>query len=209
MVKTLSRGSVRMDELKTDDWVMSSNRKQLIYEPVKQWVHRNPSQEAEFVKIDLEDGTTVKLSGKHFIYKMACDENQGKRVDHSNLIEEPEFAETVVAGDCVYRLADRSNSFVPTRVSRVSMVRETGIFSPMTVGGDIVVNNVFASCHSNVRSHPLQETFFKLVDILDRAYRVLFFGQTTASKFISESLDLPNGIGIAAEMYQLAMGAAS
>lgn len=41
-------------------------------------------------------------------------------------------------------------------------VKEIGIYAPLTNSGDIVVNSILTSCHSNVAMQTLQQTFFTL-----------------------------------------------
>ncbi|GMS86889.1 hypothetical protein PENTCL1PPCAC_9064, partial [Pristionchus entomophagus] len=62
----------RMDDLNKLDWVLTANEDQLVYEPIDYWMHRIPDQEAEFNEFEMEDGSTIKLTDKHYIYKGDC-----------------------------------------------------------------------------------------------------------------------------------------
>ncbi|PAV79432.1 hypothetical protein WR25_10626 [Diploscapter pachys] len=75
LVETISGEKKRMDELKIHDWVMTARGKNVGYAPVNYWLHRVPSQKAQFIKFDLADGKSLKITAKHFIYKGKCTGN--------------------------------------------------------------------------------------------------------------------------------------
>lgn len=48
---------------------------QAVYNPVTHWIHRDEDVVANFYHIKTENHNTLKLTGKHFIYKTACDKS--------------------------------------------------------------------------------------------------------------------------------------
>ena len=50
LVETISGEKKRMDELKVRDWVLTAKGNSVGYVPVNYWLHRVPSQKAEFIK---------------------------------------------------------------------------------------------------------------------------------------------------------------
>ncbi|ETN79256.1 intein splicing protein [Necator americanus] len=148
----------RLDELEVDDWVQTLKDAEVQYAPVSFWLHRVPHQQAEFQKIELSDGSELKLTAKHFIYKTDC-LNVGKEVTTGKISQQAVFADEVTEGDCLYRVTE-DEQIITEKVMRVSKVKETGIYSPMTSNGKIIVNGIFASCHNIVESYSLQNTFF-------------------------------------------------
>uniref|UniRef100_A0A1I7WXK1 HintN domain-containing protein n=1 Tax=Heterorhabditis bacteriophora TaxID=37862 RepID=A0A1I7WXK1_HETBA len=45
------------------------------------------------------------------------------------------------------------------RISSVSVVQERGVYAPMTKAGDLLANNIYASCHNVIKSSTLTHTF--------------------------------------------------
>ncbi|CAI4230131.1 unnamed protein product [Auanema sp. JU1783] len=176
----------RMDELKLDEWVqVVSEGKEAAFARVIYWQHRVPSQDAYFQKITLINGDELKLTGKHFIYKTTC-EYEGQKVEFKSLNETAVFAENVSEGDCLYHIPKSGNPIV-TRVSKVEIVQQKGIYSPMTSVGNIVVNGVYASCNTIIESNTLQSTFFSYVDYFNNLYGKIFASS-------SEVRELPIGL---------------
>ncbi|VDM37123.1 unnamed protein product [Toxocara canis] len=119
------------------------------YTTLVTWGHRIPSQLAEFVNISLEDGTSLKLTRKHFIYKTHCSDGNDI-ANAASLMEEAVYAEEVNEGDCVYKLSKNREALHRSKVVSVSSVLERGIYAPMTATGDIIVNGVLASCYNMI-----------------------------------------------------------
>ncbi|RCN27532.1 hint module [Ancylostoma caninum] len=171
-VRLIDGSDKSLDELEVDDWVQTLKGAEVQYAPVSFWLHRVPHQKAEFHKIELSDGTELKLTAKHFIYKTTCPTaGEGDTVDE--LSRQAVFADKVNEGDCLYKVTE-DERIITARVTKVSKVSETGIYSPMTSNGKIVVNGIYASCHNIVESYSLQNTFFSYVDTFRKWYSSIF-----------------------------------
>uniref|UniRef100_A0A914PE59 Hint domain-containing protein n=1 Tax=Panagrolaimus davidi TaxID=227884 RepID=A0A914PE59_9BILA len=72
IVKLLDGNEKRMNELELGDWVLSAGDKRMGYNKVISWLHRMPNLTEEFLKITLENGKAIKITKKHFIYKIDC-----------------------------------------------------------------------------------------------------------------------------------------
>uniref|UniRef100_A0A914EDQ0 Hint domain-containing protein n=1 Tax=Acrobeloides nanus TaxID=290746 RepID=A0A914EDQ0_9BILA len=102
-VRTVDGKNIRMDELSLEDWVLSPNKtdNEIIYTPMESWIHRLPSAYTSFIKFTLEDGKTLKITNKHFIYKSSC-ESRFKNITIEDLPINPVYAEKVDVNDCLY-----------------------------------------------------------------------------------------------------------
>ncbi|KAI1732429.1 hint module domain-containing protein [Ditylenchus destructor] len=157
-----SNGVVKtMGELKIGDWVLSSNSEKLVYSQVESWSHRLPNIVTDFLKIELSDGSTLKITAKHYLYKISSCSN-GKAnspAAFNRLFKKFVSADNVEVGDCLYVLPNANErKFYQREVINISTVRERGIFAPMTNNGDIVVNNVLVSCYAAMESKIMQKT---------------------------------------------------
>uniref|UniRef100_A0A183BUM2 HintN domain-containing protein n=1 Tax=Globodera pallida TaxID=36090 RepID=A0A183BUM2_GLOPA len=173
LVQLVDGSQKRMDKLTMGDWVASANGSQLLYSMVESWIHRMPSEEAEFVRLELEDGRMLKLPGKHFIYASKCTGNGGYvpvEKAHARMV----YAEEVRLGDCVFAQDEsKSMALFEHRVFNIDRVQERGIYAPMTGTGDIVVHGVLASCYNIERNNVLQKSFFnnwKTLPLIDQIY---------------------------------------
>ncbi|KAI1705554.1 hint module domain-containing protein [Ditylenchus destructor] len=155
----------RMDELELNDWVLAVNNSQAVYSNVDSWYHRVPDQTATFISIQLDNGKALKLTPKHFIYRSEC-QNSEWIVPFEKIAEsKPVYAEEIRPGDCLYHLAILKDElvFVEKRVTHISLVEEVGIYAPMTGEGNIVVNDILASCQTLLDMPILQSDFFKMI----------------------------------------------
>ncbi|KAH7719054.1 CRE-WRT-4.1 protein [Aphelenchoides avenae] len=186
----------RMDELTVGDWVLSANRSMMVYSPVESWVHRLPEENAHFHRIELDNGSVLKITSKHFIYKTECSALHVP-VEFEEVSQQPVFAEKVEEGDCLYVVSSHGNFFEQRRVVSVSVVEERGIYAPMTSNGDIVVNDVLASCYNVVNNKFMQEGFFQGV----KSWPSMrwFFGSKDEE---ATQTDLPTGITVIVDLLE-------
>ncbi|GMR61757.1 hypothetical protein PMAYCL1PPCAC_31952, partial [Pristionchus mayeri] len=159
IVELMDGTTKRMDQLNKKDWVLAVSNNQLEYVPVEFWLHRIPSQEAEFNEFEMEDGKTIKITDKHYIFKGDCSRVGTGPIELNTLPQDAVFADQVHAGDCLYTLAE-DKEMHEVRVVRADKVTQTGIYAPMTSSGRIVVNGVHASCHNILQEHTSGHAFF-------------------------------------------------
>lgn len=152
---------------------------------MESWIHRLPRQRAQFRHLQLADGTELKLTAKHFIYKTECG-LEDRAVPFPQLGGRPVFAERVRAGDCLFVLDPEQKQFFERRVLRVEEKWGTGIYAPMTTNSDLVVNGVLASCYNVLYSDTLQRSFFDLAR--EWSFLNLFSGWTGSN---SEEVHVP------------------
>lgn len=145
-----------------------------------------PKLKAEFIKIELSDGKSLKITSKHYIYKSECThENKVVPVDQMNHI--PVFAEKVEIGDCLYVLsADQPHTFEQRRVQTIDIVEEVGIYAPMTSTTNIIVNDIYASCYNVVNNQVMYDFFTQ--DIQNIPSIGSIFGES-----VENEVDLPLG----------------
>ncbi|KAE9549579.1 hypothetical protein FO519_007200 [Halicephalobus sp. NKZ332] len=175
-------GATRLDELKVGDKVEVATENSTTFDEVISFVHRLPDVVATFIRIQLVDGTEVKLTPQHFIHRIDC---RDPRFENINIV----YAVEVAVGDCLLKQTEEK-TFAPMQVTVISTTEERGAFSPMTESGTIVVNQVMASCHNVVKSETLSHTFFKIVLKLERKVRQ-FFTYVDGEK---EEVHLPYGV---------------
>ncbi|KAI1706613.1 hint module domain-containing protein [Ditylenchus destructor] len=164
-LRLMNGDTKRMDELELNDWVLAVNNSQAVYSNVDSWYHRVPDQSATFISIHLENGKALKLTPKHFIYRSKC-QNSEWIVPFEKIAEsKPVYADEIRPGDCLYHLAILKDElvFVEKRVTHISLVEEVGIYAPMTGEGNIVVNDILASCQTLLDMPILQSDFFKMI----------------------------------------------
>uniref|UniRef100_A0A914VVA8 Hint domain-containing protein n=1 Tax=Plectus sambesii TaxID=2011161 RepID=A0A914VVA8_9BILA len=168
MVAT-TNGEKRMDELRIGDVVRTSIATGATFVPIVSFLHRLPEAKANFVRIQTDDDSVLKLTPLHLIQiatfpTMSGLEPSGKLVK----------AEDVKVGDHLFRLNNNGTKFKLVNVTRITVVSETGAFAPLTSNGYIVVNNLVASCHSVSHATVVQQTFFAHLRLLEEVFWKLF-----------------------------------
>uniref|UniRef100_A0A914Y4G4 Uncharacterized protein n=1 Tax=Panagrolaimus superbus TaxID=310955 RepID=A0A914Y4G4_9BILA len=156
IVTTMKGKKKRMDELSVNDWVLSAGGKAVGYSQVNSWLHRKPNFMAEFIKFTLENGKELKMTKKHYIYKSDCSYDSTITVEEAS--KEMVYAENVSISDCLF-IVQRNTKLIQSRISKIERIEEKGIYSPMTNNGNIIVNDIFASCYNIVKNDKLQLSF--------------------------------------------------
>uniref|UniRef100_A0AC34FM37 Uncharacterized protein n=1 Tax=Panagrolaimus sp. ES5 TaxID=591445 RepID=A0AC34FM37_9BILA len=161
-VTTLNGKEKRLDELEINEWVLSSGGNVAVgYSKVNSWLHRMPKVEAEFIKFILEDGKELKITNKHFIYRGDCSQKNAS-VAINVALKDMVYAEDVKSTDCLF--VKNGLELVETKISKIETVKEIGIYAPMTESGNIIVNDILASCYNIEKSSRIQSTLSTLVN---------------------------------------------
>ncbi|CAJ0582797.1 unnamed protein product, partial [Mesorhabditis spiculigera] len=178
MIVQTPAGYRRMDELEIGDHVLSIDENMIQYSPVVMFLHKKEDVEAEFYKVQLKNGEFIELTEDHLIYKTDC-ERRGKL--------ELVYAKDLKAGMCLDFSKDHKMSLQRDEIVTIEKVRNTGIYAPLTATGDIFVNNILASCHTNYAVKSLQQTFFAVYRMVKGRYDSLF------EKPLIQESDMPYG----------------
>ena len=151
----LQNGSqVQVNQLKSGDMVKTYDlpAKQAVFSRFVDFMHYDPSIQAEFVRISSQSGATIELSEYHLI--------QHRLTNSSQSFSEYAFAKDVREGDLIF-LNPSGDEFLEDKVISVNLVQSQGAYAPLTEHGTILVNNILASCYSNVYSHQLAHAVMK------------------------------------------------
>jgi hypothetical protein len=164
MVKTL-RGYVRIDELLLGDEVLTVVEGEgplaTAYSPVSWFIHRLPEEKFDFVSITTDDNRTLTLTPDHLLPILPCNYDLPLS---QGIMRESKAARRATPGACLLQVED-GKMFLKTIREVRKEVRE-GIYAPVTVRGNIVVNNALASCYAGFESHGLQVAMFKFIEKL-------------------------------------------
>lgn len=71
-------------------------------------------------------------------------------------------AENVSLKNC-FLVGNENLTFTKTRITKIEVVKEMGIYSPLTMSGNIFVNDIFASCYSNINIPQLHSLLSGLI----------------------------------------------
>ncbi|CAI5443418.1 unnamed protein product [Caenorhabditis angaria] len=160
-----SEGIKSMEELRIGDKVLTQDSGKMVYTKVTNWLHRLPETKAAFIKLETEDGKIIELTPQHFIYKSDC-------VGHKDL--ELVYAEDIKIGDCL--MIQEDQEIIPKYVTSRKTLYHTGVFSPMTETGDLIVDNIYTSCHNVVKTNTLSHTFLEFASGMQRKIREIVGG---------------------------------
>ena len=147
-------GTKQMQHVRVGDRVLTSNG---LYSDVYVLSHEEPNVSLEYIHIRLDSNNTIEASSGHFIpVSPDC-----RGLTHHLR------ASAIQEGMC---LVVPQEGFV--RVGEVSRVIKRGMFSPFTLTGDIVVNGVVASSHSEWFLDGLADKF-GLTHLLPNIYQAV------------------------------------
>ena len=152
----------------------------LIFSPVILDYHSSPQDIAMFLVIRTSLGHNLTLTPNHLLYVS----NDNDKIPTSTKLSsfKPVFASRVKHGDLV--LVRSENRMVEDKVVDVTKELLTGYYSPLTTQGNIVVQNILASCYSSFESQKLQHFVFAPFRWLHSARNWLSFTNTKQSQKI-------------------------
>ncbi|VDN39430.1 unnamed protein product [Gongylonema pulchrum] len=110
-VRTYDGREIQLQHLNSSEWVMTKYKNEITFAQITSWLHRLPDKEVNFYRIILKDGSQLKLTAKHYIYKTTCDNLLEQKVDFETIEDEAEWATNVNIGDCLYRVRNVEVNF--------------------------------------------------------------------------------------------------
>jgi len=186
-------GEKLMSELEVGDMVLvpvSGSTFKL--ERVEMFYHREPETVARFVHIRTEQGRTLSLTALHLLPSGSCEEMMVAKLDNEGLdqwMRKSRFAHRVQPGECLMIFDAETSQVSVDRVAKVGRKLSKGIYSPITVEGTIVTNDIIASCFSQIESHSTQKLAY---DVLYAIYRTFGYMKDLAGQRVQEVPSLLN-----------------
>jgi hedgehog protein len=166
-------------DLNIGDLVQSVNGNgKLVFSPVILDLDTLPNHTGNFLRIHTNTGQSITLSPGHLIYRkqQEYDEVNGEEVTmlqnsicdekRVNIMESNISAEEFSTFDIVFASLVKTNDLVlvyssekeiiPSQVVGVERLHLEGIYSPLTIQGNIIIDDVVVSCYADFDSHEMQ-----------------------------------------------------
>ena len=122
--------------------------RRLIYSEVIMFAHRDPGvDQVNYLRIALEDASSIVLSSNHLIMsgeRMKATMARNIKVDH------------------VLFTINEEEVISSRKVVAVEEIIDSGVFCPITKEGNVVVNNILASCYASVNDQAFFHGLFKV-----------------------------------------------
>ena len=144
----------RLSDLSIGDTVLSVNSAsgELEFSPVILFLDRDPRELRQFYRLLTEKGHSLTLTPEHLIYSHFAE-------DAGPAEFEAVYAKDVQEGDFVL-VSNGRGQLEKARVTSVEMRVLTGVYAPLTSAGNLVVDNVVASCYAVVDSQNIAHAAF-------------------------------------------------
>ncbi|CAF0722704.1 unnamed protein product [Didymodactylos carnosus] len=133
-------------ELKSGDVVIAMNiaKNEVVESEILMVAHSSPTTLTLFTAIEAWNGQKVFLTPKHLIALSL----------QTNTTPSFIYAENVQENDYIY-VRDEYNQLMSVKVKSVSEEMKMGYYSPLTLEGTIIVNDVVTSVYALINSHHL------------------------------------------------------
>ena len=154
----------RLTDLHIGDEVLSVNSAtgELEFSPVILFLDRDAQDTRQFYTLKTENGHSLTLTPSHLIYSHF--------EEHADLADyEAVYAKDVQEGDFVLVSTGRGD-LERARVTQVDLRVLTGVYAPLTAAGNLVVDNVVASCYAVVDSQAIAHAAFAPLRWLSHVY---------------------------------------
>ena len=139
-----------LSDLAIGDQVLTvNNRGQLEFSPVILFLDRDPKEHRQFYNVLTQSGHSLTLTASHLIYAAEFEADQFEAI----------YAKDIREGDFIL-VHNGRGQLEPTKVIDIEMRALTGVYAPLTSAGNLVVDNVVASCYAVVDSQSVAHAAF-------------------------------------------------
>ena len=139
-----------ISDLKVGDSVLAVDEKgQLRFSQVIMQLHAEPEVVAEFQVIRTKTGRNLTMTSTHLIYK----------ADSEIASSQPIYAMNIRKGDLVFAFHEKIGMIKDEVVSN-DVKTHKGIYTPVTSHGNIIVDDILASCYAELENHSLLHLMF-------------------------------------------------
>ena len=148
-----------MSDLLVGDSVLAIKaNNELVFSPIILDLHRSPKDTETFLILRTNTGHSLALSPQHLVYRKQKNMDDYKETTYIQSFR-PVFASDVIIGDSVL-VHDSHTGLKLGAVINVEEILLTGVYSPLTSEGNIVVDDILASCYADFDNHELQHLAF-------------------------------------------------
>jgi len=154
-------GAMKMSDIvgRDDIQVMTRNADQkLELSNIFTWAHADPSVKFDYHVFTTESGHKLPITGAHLMYETDCNGNS-----------QTVFAKRVQVGKCLY--VNDNGEFKESKIVEITKESKVGVYSPITENGNIIVNDVLASCYSYYENEQILKIIFSFVHQTSRMVR--------------------------------------
>ena len=133
---------IQMKDLSTGDQVLAWNTSthKLEYSPLIMYNHLNRTKTIEYLQLEVDNGKTLHITDDHFVFTF----------DDSAWTSKP--AAMVTPGEKMLTHDVSTGKTVMATITNIDNIELKGLYSPITLNGTIIVDDVMASCYGNVAS---------------------------------------------------------
>ena len=128
-----------------------------VYSQVLMFLDRDPNIDRLYFHIETASGATITATPSHLLFVAEPNSTANQQV-----FANPQFAKDIFVGQYLYTRSgtNQSNSAFLDRVVRIRTSVGRGAFAPLTATGNLVVNNITASCYAVIHSQTLAHLSF-------------------------------------------------
>ena len=140
----------QMGDLSIGDRVQACDTKscRVIYSEVIMFAHRDPGvEQINYLKIVLEDTSSIVLSSNHLIMS-------GEQMKAT-------MARNIKVNHMLFTI-NEEGVISSKKVVAIEEIIDSGVFCPITKEGNVVVNNILASCYASVNDQAFFHGLFKV-----------------------------------------------
>jgi hypothetical protein len=128
--------------------------------PIMSWLHADAEKSMKFVEFNTESGHTLRLTETHLIYETDCRGNK-----------QTIFANKLTVGNCV--IVNDNAELVESKIVDKTIRLLKGIYAPVTVNGNVIVNDVLASCYVAFENEAALKVLFNSLNSLNNVLNYL------------------------------------
>lgn len=154
---TTPDGLVPIQDIEVGDEILAiDSRGQPVFSPVLLFMDRDVRSKRMYHRIWTESGKRITMTGSHLIFVM---DDLQQDFNASFADRRVVFARQVIPQQFVLT-TDKNGLMKFERVTRVEVEELEGAFAPLTREGNLLVNDVLASCYANIRDQDLAHASF-------------------------------------------------
>lgn len=139
---TLESGeSIPLSNLKVGDKIQTlGTHGENIFSKVIAFLHKEIDAKAQFYNLETKSGNSIRLSAHHLIFRKKTNTSLSYAV----------FASEINIGD--FLILNGSSPIYDT-VTRITQMKMTGVYAPLTSQGTLFVDGILVSCYAHWPSH--------------------------------------------------------